>query len=217
MLARDTYLPQRTKGLRPESESPVFLVTPAMRSWNQFSAFIKEWGDFGWHHDELRRRQSIHSCAHYAGLREMPSRRQCQNQTLVSGGSAKHRCPLPNGAVEQGACSGQGVWRPQHVDESGGTSLSGKRADVLRACAHGVEQTAGTRLAVGCHPSADATIHTSPGPNTVQWLLGIGRRRRMQSCGNATRSRATGDARRSACVGGLGGRRGAPERTRACV
>ena len=44
MLARDTHLQQRTKGLRPESESPVFLVTPTMRSWNQFSAFIKEWG-----------------------------------------------------------------------------------------------------------------------------------------------------------------------------
>lgn len=121
------------------------------------------------------------------------------------------------GTVEQGACSGQGVWRPQHVDESGGTSLSGKRADVLRACAHGVEQTAGTRLAVGCHPSADATIHTSPGPNTVQWLLGIGRRRRMQSCGNATRSRATGDARRFSCAGRRSGHRGGPERTRACV
>ena len=45
--ARDTYLPQGTKGLGPKSESLCFLVTPTMRSWNQFSAFIEEW-------DELR-------------------------------------------------------------------------------------------------------------------------------------------------------------------
>jgi hypothetical protein len=41
--ARDTYLPQRTKGLRPESESLVFLVTPMMRSWNQVVEFLTDW------------------------------------------------------------------------------------------------------------------------------------------------------------------------------
>ena len=34
---------------------------------------------------------------------------QCRNRTLVSGGCAKLKCPLPNGDVRQGARSGQGI------------------------------------------------------------------------------------------------------------
>jgi len=41
--ARDTYLPQRIKGLRPESESLVFLVTPTIRSWNSVVEFLRDW------------------------------------------------------------------------------------------------------------------------------------------------------------------------------
>jgi hypothetical protein len=41
-------LSRETTGLKKaRSEDPAFLVTPTMRSWNQFSAFIEEW-------DELR-------------------------------------------------------------------------------------------------------------------------------------------------------------------
>jgi len=41
--ARDTYLPQRTKGLRPESESLDFLVTPTFRSWNSVLVLLRDW------------------------------------------------------------------------------------------------------------------------------------------------------------------------------
>jgi len=47
-------------------------VTPTTRSWNLFSLSLKSGTSFGWQHDELGRRQSVHSCAYCVGLRRLP-------------------------------------------------------------------------------------------------------------------------------------------------
>ena len=43
MRTPDTYLPRRTKGLRPESQSLDFVVTLTMRSWNSIVGFLTDW------------------------------------------------------------------------------------------------------------------------------------------------------------------------------